>query len=419
MKTRILITGLAFVSAISFGQKKEIKKAEKAVKSNSYAEALTYLGEAEGLLSAADNETKAQFYAIKGQALLGPGGSDFTKLKASAEAFETAISLDPKMKDELADPIQNLRAALINGAIKDQNAQQYKLATEKLYASYMISKDPSDLYYAAGNAVNGKDYDTALKYYQMVLDSGYTGATEEFVATDKETGEVVPFENENVRNIALKTGEYIKPEKRVTESKKGEVLRNMTLIYIEQGDTEKATALMKTARAENPNDVYLMRADADMSYKMGDVARYNELMEKIVATDPENPELYFNLGISNDQLGNKEKALEYYTKALELKPEYEAALINLAALKLSGEDKLVEEMNSLGNSAADNKRYDELKIERQNTYKEALPYLEKAYIINPSNQNVVKYLMNIYGQIGEDAKYKEMKTKLEAMEAKG
>jgi tetratricopeptide (TPR) repeat protein len=419
MKTRILITGLAFVSAISFGQKKEIKKAEKAIKSNSYAEALTYLGEAEGLINAADNETKAQFYAIKGQALLGPGGSDFTKLKASAEAFETAISLDPKMKDELADPIQNLRAALINGAIKDQNAQQYKLATEKLYASYMISKDPSDLYYAAGNAVNGKDYDTALKYYQMVLDSGYTGATEEFVATDKETGEVVPFENENVRNIALKTGEYIKPEKRVTESKKGEILRNMTLIYIEQGDTEKATALMKTARAENPNDVYLMRADADMSYKMGDVARYNELMEKIVATDPENPELYFNLGISNDQLGNKEKALEYYTKALELKPEYEAALINLAALKLSGEDKLVEEMNSLGNSAADNKRYDELKIERQNTYKEALPYLEKAYIINPSNQNVVKYLMNIYGQIGEDAKYKEMKTKLEAMEAKG
>ncbi len=419
MKTRILITGLAFVSAISFGQKKEIKKAEKAVKSNSYAEALTYLDEAEGLLSAADNETKAQFYAIKGQALLGPGGSDFTKLKASAEAFETAISLDPKMKDELADPIQNLRAALINGAIKDQNAQQYKLATEKLYASYMISKDPSDLYYAAGNAVNGKDYDTALKYYQMVLDSGYTGETEEFIATDKETGEVKAFESENLRNIALKTGQYIKPEKRVTESKKGEVLRNMTLIYIEQGDTEKATALMKTARAENPSDVYLMRADADMSYKMGDVARYNELMEKIVATDPENPELYFNLGISNDQLGNKEKALEYYTKALELKPEYEAALINLAALKLSGEDKLVEEMNSLGNSAADNKRYDELKIERQNTYKEALPYLEKAYNINPSNQNVVKYLMNIYGQIGEDAKYKEMKTKLEAMEAKG
>ncbi len=420
MKTRILITGLAFVSAISFGQKKEIKKAEKAVKSNSYAEALTYLSEAEGLLSAADNETKALFYATKGQALFGSGGLDSAKLKESAEAFTTALTLDPKMEVQLSEPLQKLRAALINGAIKDQNAQQYKMATEKLYASYMVTKkDTSDLYFAAGNAVNGKDYDTAISYYQMLLDQGYTGATKEYVATRKETGEVEAFESENLRNISLKTGEFIKPEFRVTESRKGEILRNMTLIYIERGDNEKATGLMKTARAENPKDVYLMRADADMSYKMGDITRYNELMEKIVATDSENPELYFNLGISNDQLGNKEKALEYYTKALELKPEYEAALINVAALKLSDEDKLVEEMNSLGNSSADNKKYDELKKQRENSYKEALPYLEKAYKINSSNQNVLKYLMNIYGQIGEDAKYKEAKAKLEALEAKG
>jgi len=420
MKTRILITGLAFVSAISFGQKKEIKKAEKAVKSNEYSEALTYLNEAESLLGSADNDTKAQFYAVKGQALLGPGGTDFTKLKASAEAFSTALTLDPKMEAELGEPLQKLRAALINGAIKDQNAQQYKSATEKLYTSYMVTKkDTSDLYFAAGNAVNGKDYDTALNYYQMLLDKGYTGATKEYVATNKETGEVDAFESENLRNIALKTGEYTKPEVRVTESRKGEILRNMTLIYIERGENEKAMALMKTARAENPKDVYLMRAEADMSYKMGDNAKYNELMEKIVATDPENPEIYFNLGISNDQLGNKERALEYYTKAIELKPDYEAALINLAALKLSGEDKLVEEMNSLGNSAADNKKYDELKKERENAYKDALPYLERAYKINPSNQNVLKYLMNIYGQIGEDAKYKEAKAKLEALEAKG
>ncbi len=283
----------------------------------------------------------------------------------------------------------------------------------------VTKKDTSDLYFAAGNAVNGQDYDTAIKYYQMLLDLGYTGATNEFVATNKATGQVEAFETENIRNIAVKSGEFIKPESRVTESRKGEILRNMTLIYIERGDTEKAKALIKTARAENPDDVFLMRADADMSYKMGDNARYNELMEKIVASDPENPELYFNLGISNDQLGNQEKALEYYNKALELRPDYEAALINLAALKLSGEDKIVEEMNSLGNSAADNKKYDELKKQREQSYKDALPYLEKARAINPSNQNVLKYLMNIYSQIGEDAKYKETKAKLEALEAQG
>ncbi|MAP81099.1 MAG: hypothetical protein CL526_08415 [Aequorivita sp.] len=420
MKKRILITGLAFVSAISFGQKKEIKKAERALKSNDYSEALSYLSEAEPMLSAADNEMKAQFYAARGKAILATAGSDFNKLKKAANAFSEAISLNPSIENQLYDQLQNLRASLVNGAIKDQKAENFKLASDKLYASYMVTKkDTSDLYFAAGNAVNGKDYDAALKYYQMLLDVNYSGATKSFVATDKETGEVIPFETEQSRNLALKTGQYIKPEIKISESRKGEILRNMTLIYIERGETEKAKALIKTARAENPDDVFLMRADADMSYKMGDHERYNQLMEQIVATDPNNPELYFNLGISNDQLGNKDKALQYYKKALELRPDYEGALINVAAVKLSGEDAIVEEMNSLGTSAADNRRYEELKEIRKNAYQEALPYLEKAHEINPTNANVLTYLMNIYSQLAEDDKYKAAKAKLDALQNKG
>ena len=417
MKTRILITGLVFVSAISFGQKKEIKKAEKALQSNEYSEALNFLNQAEPLLSSADNGVKAQFYAARGQALLGSGSAtEFSKLKSAAEAFNQALELDPKIEAQLAGPIQNLRAALINSAVQDQSSGQYDIATQKLYTSYLVSKDPSDLYFAASNSVNSKDYDSALKYYQMALDAGYTGETVEFVATNKETGEVESFENENVRNIAVKSGQYIKPEKVVGESKKGEILRNMTLIYIEKGDNEKASQLMKTARAESPNDIYLMRADADMSYKMGDIARYNQLMEQIVASDPDNPEVYFNLGVGSAEIGQTDEALKYYQKALELNPNYEAVLINIAVLKLSGEDALVEEMNNLGNSKADNQKYDELKQKRADLYTETLPYLEKALQIKPDSKEVVRTLMNIYGQLANDAKYKEMKAKLDSME---
>lgn len=419
MKTRFLIAGLALATSISFAQKREIKKAEKALKSNEYNEALAYLNEAEASLGSVDNSVKAQFYATRGEATYGVGKNDHSKLIAAAEAYEMAISLDPKIETQLEMQLQSLRAALINGAVKDQNTNNYKHAVEKLYKSYLVSKDPSDLYFAAGNAVNGRDYETALKYYQMLLDLGYTGQEEEFVATDKETGEVVPFDTKNIRDIAVKSGQFIKPDIRKIESKKGEILRNMTLIYIENGNNDKALSLMKAARAESPNDIYLMRADADMSYKMGDVARYNELMNKIVASDPDNPEIYFNLGVGSGELGNKDKAIQYYEKALDLKPDYEGALINIAVLKLSGEDKLVEEMNSLGNSAADNRKYDELKKLRQNIYSETIPYLEKAYRLNPNNREVVRTLMNIYGQLGNDDKYKEMKVKFDALEAKG
>ena len=419
MKTRILITGLAFMSAMSFAQKKEIKKAEKAIKSNEFSEAITYLNEAEPLLGAADNETKAQYYAARGEALLGSGSSDYTKLKGAADAFSQALTLNPQMEEQLAAPLQNLRAGLINGAIQDQNAEQYKMATEKLYTSYLLSKDLSDLYFAANNAVNGKDYDVAIQYYQTLLDENYTGETSEFVATSKATGEVEAFENEAVRNIAIKSGEFIKPELRVNSSKKGEILRNLTLIYLEQGNDAKATELMKTARAESPDDVFLMRAEADMSYKMGDLKSYNELMNKIAASDPENPEIFFNMGVGSAEIGNSEKAIEYYKKALELKPDYEAALINLAVLKLAGEDKLVEEMNKLGNSSADNKRYDELKQQRTDIYTETLPYLQKALTLNPNNRDVVRTLMNIYSQLADDANFKAMKAKLESLEKEG
>lgn len=413
MRTRFLIAGLALVTTISFGQKREIKKAEKAIKSNQYNEALDYLKEAEPELGAVDNSMKAQFYAAKGEAIYGIGKNDHGKLLLASEAFQKAISLDPSIEGQLSAQLQNLRASLINGAVKDQNSQNYKDAIEKLHASYLTSKDPTDLYFAAGNAVNGHEYDTALKYYQILLDQGYTGEEEEFVATDKVSGEVKSFENKNLRDLAVRAGEYIKPEIRKTESKKGEILRNMTLIYIDEGNTEKATALMKTARAENPKDVYLMRADADMSYTMGDIARYNEIMKQIVATDPTNPEIYFNLGVGSGEIGDTKKAIGYYEQALELKPDYEGALINIAVLKLSGEDKLVEEMNNLGNTTADNKKYDELKKQRREIYSETVPYLEKAHKLNPKNQEVIRTLMNIYGQLGNDEKYQEMKALIE------
>lgn len=419
MKTRLLIAGLALMATISYGQKREIKRAEKSIEIGEFTVALDQLKEAEAKLDATDNEMKAKVYANRGEALLGMGGNDHNTMLSAVEAYRTAISLYPKIKDEFSAQLHALRASLINGAVKDQNAQNYKDATEKLYASYQVLGDPSDLYFAAGNAVNGQDYKTALKYYQMLVDMDYSGVEEEFVATHKETGQVAPFENKNMRDIAVRSGEFIKPEVRRTESRKGEILRNMTLIYIDQGDNEKATTLMKQARAENPNDVYLMRAEADMSYKLGDIERYNELMNKIVATDPDNPEIYFNLGVGSAEIGENEKAIQYYTKALELNPDYEGALINIAVLKLSEESGLVEQMNSLGMSAADNRKYDELKGQLTNLYQESVPYLERAYKLNPKNPDILRTMMNIYGQLGEDAKFQEMKRKLDAMNSQG
>ena len=415
------MAGLLVVSAIAFSQSKEIKKADRALSKGDLIEAMDYIKQAEPLISASDKDEKANFYLTKGKIYLADAGKDFGKMKTAAESLLKAkeLGVSGKMEEDFNNAKQNLRVALVNSAIEDQNANNYAIAADKLYLSYSVNKkDTSDLYYAAGNAVNAKNFDKALEYYKTLMNIGYTGIKKEFVATNLETGEVEPFYDEAERNNALMTGSYTKPEERMSESVQGDILQKITLIYISQGKTEEAKELMDKARAANPDDVSLMRADADLAYKVGDMARYDKLMNEIVKTDPNNPELYYNLGVGAAKLGENEKAINYYNKALELKPDYGYAHINIAAIMLQEEGKIVEEMNSLGNSAADNRKYDELKEKRKKLYQDVVPHLETAVKQYDTNVELVRTLMNIYSQLGEDAKFKEMKAKLETLEGK-
>lgn len=419
MKKQLLVAGLLLLTVAAYAQKKEIKKAEKALKNENAVEALTYLNQAESMLGAADNELKGTFYVLKGEAyLIDAGTTNFDKMKIAAESFGKAESLNVTGDDKakLMQGKNALRVKLINAAIEDQKAKQYMKASDKLVTSYKLSpRDTSDLYYAAGNAVNGQDFDTALKYYEQLMDMGYTGIQEQFIATDPE-GEEVVWSDKEERDKAVLLAGYTNSKDTKTESVLPDILQKVTLIYINRGENEKAQALIGKARAANPDDVNLIRSEADLAYKMGDMASYNRLMEEVVKSDPNNPELFYNLGVSAGQIGEEEKAMGYYKKALELDPDYAFAQINIAALMLADEGKIVEEMNGLGMSAADEKRYDELKEKRNKMYMDVIPYLEGAIKTQSENVEIVRTLMNIYSQVGQNEKYKAMKAKLETLE---
>ena len=99
-----------------------------------------------------------------------------------------------------------------------------------------------------------------------------------------------------------------------------------------------------------------------------------------------------------------------------MNPEYADAYNNLAVLTLQEEKAIIEEMNKLGTSAADNKKYDELREKRSQLYRDAIPYLETTLRFRPKNVEAAKTLMNIYSALGETAKFKEMKAKVEAIQ---
>ncbi len=102
---------------------------------------------------------------------------------------------------------------------------------------------------------------------------------------------------------------------------------------------------------------------------------------------------------------------------MAINPNYVDAYNNMAVVILAGEAKIVEQMNSLGTSSADNRKYDELKAKRSQLYQEAIPYLEKALELRNTNVDAAKTLMNIYSALGETDKFKEMRAKVEQIEA--
>lgn len=417
----LILASLAFISVSSFAQKEELKTAEKALKSGNSAQAKTTLQQAEALIVNADVAQKAQFYFLKGNTYLDLANKKVEtgkNLQDAAKAYQDLIEIEKKSgkskySKQAETSLTQVRSGLVNSAIADNESKNYKEAAAKLFNAYALNKkDTIYLYYAASSAVNGQDYDTAIEYYEELSKLGFTGKSKTYTARNKATGEIENFgDNKNTRDLMIKGGSYTDAGVAVEGSKKAEIIKNIALIYNQKGDTEKAKTAIVEARKANPGDVNLLMAEANLYLEEKQMDKYEALIKEVLLQNPNDKTLYFNLGVISAQAGNKDKAVDYYKKAIEIDAEYLVAYLNLAILYLDGEKKIVDEMNALGSSAKDNQRYDVLKKERENVYKTALPYLEKAHSLDTGNKDVSQTLLNVYGALNMDAKYDALKAK--------
>lgn len=416
MKNNLVLVALLAGTMFSFAQKKELRAVSKALKGDNFTEAQSLLDGMEGMLGSADQDQQADYYLYRAQAYFQNGNTNESEdLIGAAKAIKKANELgaDPGDTSELTNAI---RTAIVNSAVADQSAKNYEMAAQKLEAMYRVNpSDTSFLYFAASNLVSGNKYDKAVEYYRELQDLGYTGITQRYAATDAETGELKDdFQNVQERDLYVKSGAYINPTIIKSESKAPEIAKNIALIYVSLGKTEEAIEAIGNARKMDPNDTSLLMTEADIQYKAGNMDRFKEIMNEASAQDPKNPELKYNLGVVYANAGETEAAMDYYKQAIALRPAYPQANMNMASIILSGEAAIVEEMNSLGTSSADNRRYDELIEQRSQLYRDAIPYLQAARS-ETEDVEIVRTLMNIYSVLGETDKFKEMKSKLEEL----
>ena len=403
------ITIIIFLLSLnfSFSQKKELRKAQKLFDGGDIAAASQVLTEFQSILESADQKVKPQYQFLKGK--IAQQNKEF---KIAYDLFNN-IKQNSSLKEEVTQQMLLLSADIVNSAIDDNNAGNFKASTEKLYMAYNIDPEANQdyLYFAASSAVNADMFEVALSYYIKLKEIKYTGVVTKYFVTEVDSGNEIEV-TQSEYDLYKKSKSYEGFREEETPSRFPEIVKNIALIYSELGDNDKAMSAVQEARKENPDDLNLILTEANIYIQLGEKERFKELMSQAIAQDPNNANLLYNLAVVTSDLGDKAAARGYYEKAIEIDPNYRNAYLNLVALILEGEQGIVEQMNSLGTSAADNARYDSLKSSREDLYRECVPILKSLIKIGDAEEDAIKTLMNIYGTLGDTEGFKEMKALL-------
>ena len=124
------------------------------------------------------------------------------------------------------------------------------------------------------------------------------------------------------------------------------------------------------------------------------------LIASAIADNPSSADLYNLMGFIYEQKKDDENALINYRKATELDPNYAPAQFNAGACIVRKAAALQEKINKLTGAEYQSARENELIP----LYKEALPYIEKAYELDPTDSSAKRVLSNLYYQLGDEAK---------------
>ena len=430
MRNIILIIFLSLCFNIQ-AQKKELRKIDKLVTESFFKEANSELQNFKSLILSSEDKYKAQFYFYD------------AKVSNEIDEYENAINslnelnkLNPtsNLPSKLQIDYSNLSLIIandiVNAAIKDNQEENYLEGAKKLIMAYEMDKEEyiDYLYFAAGSAVNGRDYDLSLEYYLKLKNMNYTGIVDEYYVTNVESGVEEKVANQTEYELLKNSNDYTNPRIGQTQSRFPEIVKNIALIYLQQDKIDLAKEAIREAREVQPNDVTLLLNEADLFIRLSNAAKndeemliyrnkFKESMKIAIEIEPENGILYYNLGVISSRENEVDDAENYYLKAISFKPDYTDAYLNLYSIYKGKDEAITQQMDKLGFSKEDTKRYEEFKNLRQIEWKKVLPIFENWYEIDSKNIDCLKILSGINNVIGNDEISKNYQAKIYDLES--
>jgi tetratricopeptide (TPR) repeat protein len=293
-------------------------------------------------------------------------------LKVAYESYMKAKELDTK--GEFTADIDRYTLAIgeayYNLGVIDYNDKNFKSSAMNFEKSFNVGQmfgrmDTTAIYNAAVAAGLGNEISMAKQYYQQVIQLGY---------------------------------------------QKPDVYSSLADIYKAEGDTALAVKTIEEGRELYPDDFNLLVSEINIFLATNEKEKAKQDLEIAMEMDKTNPSIFFAVGTIYDQLGDVEKAVDAYEKAIELNPEYFEANYNLGALYVNQAADILDKANDLPLDAV--AEYDKQKALADQMLHNSLPYLEKSLELMPDDVNTMVSLKEIYTRLGMSDKLKTIDERL-------
>ena len=232
-------------------------------------------------------------------------------------------------------------------------SKYFELAAEASATAPLSKVDTTALYNAGYTAWAVKDYERAKNFFEKCLDAGYY------------------YEG-------------------------GEVYAKLGDVYANLGDAKKGAETLEQGFVKFPQSQSILIGLINYYMSSGDNAdRLFVLIDEAKKNEPENASLYYVEGNIYKELKDNENALKSYMQCAEINPEYEFGFIGAGILYY----ELAIEIQEKAQNELDDKKYNALVEEFEQTLKNAIDPFEKAYNVSKDNDlkvNIAEYLKNIY-----------------------
>jgi tetratricopeptide (TPR) repeat protein len=376
MRKVLLFIAVIATSTSLLAQKKVVKVAEKELNNGNFKTAWDTLQYA---LQHDETKNDPNTWYLKGLILQNIAKSTDENIlkivdnpaKLAYESYQKAQELDPakKISKKIDLQLNDLYIAAVTNGSKAFEQKDYTKSLDLFELALKIETAPifrniidtSMMYNCGLAAMNAKNYDKAIEYFQKAVSYGY---------------------NAGVSYSLLRSA------------------------FMEKGDTLSAVKVMQEGFEKYPNDLNLIVDLVNYYINTNQAQEALKFLNVAKEKEPNNASFYFAEGTLYEKINDFDNAEKSYRKATEIDPNNFNAWYNLGVLYYN---KAVKIFDAAANEK-DDAKYQQMLVDGNEVLKNCIPFLEQAHKIDPKEETCAKTLRGLYFRL-------QMKDKLDAINA--